>query len=706
MATEFDSGGGSKERRTDEEGELAAEEDRITALPEALQLHILGLLPFKSAVRTGALSTQWRALWTRRWPAPSSLDLRLAPHDSPQPLLDSLERRGRRRLDRFSISFHTGQLNDEDFGRCLDYAAACAVADLDVVHLSNSRSPTSPTPTPQLQVSSPFRLPPGGNPHLARLSVTGTCVDYFRHQEHPYPFLKAIHLHRATVSDATLLNLLAAARPLLRTLDIRYCKDLTWVNLAIAGPNLKNVAVVECESLTDFLITNPSSLRSFRYSGAYLAANLIPASSAIDDLYICFGGPACRPLRHRWVVYNKHNRPAVRGYWLHKLVNLSNLTVLTLCSSALRRVSAKARARSTAGNAASCKLQNLKEVQLLMFAMYNENLDDIMAFLMTCCTPRLERLFVQLPTRRDQYKPEEEPSESEVEASEDLSNGEESEEDQSEQDESEEGSEEYHANEDESDEDGSEEDHSQEDDSDEYHSQGDSEENHSVEDHSEEDHSQEGDLEENHSQEDESEEEGSEEDHSQEDEPEEDHSQEDHSEEYHSLSDSEEYHSEEDDSEEYHSQEGGSEENHSQEDESEKDRPKENGSEEQGFAEGQSKEDGSKRHLSNEGELVDETHNGCENLMLLKMTNFMGHHNEMQLVSFVLKKSACLNQLMLFTPESDHQGRPQQDHLNTSDFLQTQLLALEKASLNAQIILSEPDVDAIKPLHSETFVKV
>jgi hypothetical protein len=324
MATEFDS------------GERAAEEDRITALPEALQLHILGLLPFKSAVRTGALSTQWRTLWTRRWPAPSSLDLRLAPHDSPQQLLDSLERRGRRRLDRFSISFHTGQLNDEDFGRCLDYAAACAVADLDVVHLSNSRSPTSPTPALQLQVSSPFRLPPGGNPHLARLSLTGTYIDYFRHQEHPYPFLEAIHLHRATVSDATLLNLLAAARPLLRTLDIRYCKDLTWVNLAIAGPNLKNVAVVECESLTDFLITNPSSLRSFRYSGAYLAANLIPASSAIDDLYICFGGPACRRLRQRWVVYNKHNRPAVRGYWLHKLINLSNLTVLTLCSSALR----------------------------------------------------------------------------------------------------------------------------------------------------------------------------------------------------------------------------------------------------------------------------------------------------------------------------------------------------------------------------------
>ncbi|XP_047049482.1 uncharacterized protein LOC124654527 [Lolium rigidum] len=433
-----------------------------------------------------------------------------------------------------------------------------------------------------------------------------------------------------------------------------------------AGARLKNVTVAECKLLTDVFLGNLSSLRSFRYSGCYMAADEIPTSSAIDDLYICFGGPACRWLRSRCTIYDARGRLCkFRGCWLGTLISLSNLTVLTVCSSALRRVSAKARARSIAGNAASCKLQNLREVQLLMFAMYNENFNDIMAFLTTCCTLRLERLFVQLPTRSYQYKPYEEPSESEEELSEaetseeDLSKGEESEEDQSEQYESEED----HANGDESDEDGSEEDHSQED-----HS----EEDHSQEDDSEEDHPQEADSEEDHSQE----------------------------------GDSEENHSQEDDSEEDHSQEGDSEANHSQEDESEEDQPKENRSEEQGFAEGQSKEDGSKREFSDGGQPLDEPQNGCENLMLLKMTNFMGHHNEMRLVSFVLKKSACLNQLMLFTPESDYPGGPQKDHLNTSDFLQTKLLPLEKSSPNAQIILSEPDAAAIKPLHSETFVKV
>ena len=131
----------SKKRRAGEEGEVseaaamtAQEEDRISALPEDLRLRILALLPLKTAIRTGALSSPWRALWARRWPAPPSLDL-LLPLDDPDQLLESLERRGRRRLDRFALTVHWFPyphrfLGDKDVHRCLDYAAACGVEDL------------------------------------------------------------------------------------------------------------------------------------------------------------------------------------------------------------------------------------------------------------------------------------------------------------------------------------------------------------------------------------------------------------------------------------------------------------------------------------------------------------------------------------------------------------------------------------------------
>ncbi|CAM0951361.1 unnamed protein product [Alopecurus aequalis] len=410
MAPAFDSGGVSKRRRMDEEGEQVlgdtAAKDRISLLPEALRLHIVGLLPFKSAIRTGALSTSWRALWTHRWPAPSSIDLRLDTHVPPPPILESVERRCRRRLDRFSFSFRIGKekLQTDGIHRILGHAAACSAADLhvDCAHSAGAFV---------------FKLRlPRGDPHLTRLTIGGIRIGLskpFSARSHTFSVLEVIHLSGVTLSDYTLENLVAAS-PLLRTLELCYCNGFTFVSVAAAGAQLRSLTIAECTGVRDFSSTMEApSLLSFRYSGSYIPALTIAATCALADLYLCFGGPAGRPSNpvSEWFDWPTE----LPRNWLQGLTNLSNLTVLTLCSSALRRVSAKARARSLAKRAASCKLQNLRELQLLMFAMNNTSLDDIYVFIVACCTPLLERLFVELPTKNHYYRPESEPSESEDE---------------------------------------------------------------------------------------------------------------------------------------------------------------------------------------------------------------------------------------------------------------------------------------------------
>ncbi|KAL6610063.1 hypothetical protein ACP70R_040032 [Stipagrostis hirtigluma subsp. patula] len=81
--------------------------------------------------------------------------------------------------------------------------------------------------------------------------------------------------------------------------------------------------------------------------------------------------------------------------------DLSSLTVLTICSNALKIACSLLNDGENAELASLRNLHSLTELQLLMFGMKTDNLADIFFFLKKCQCANLERLFVQLSDRSD-----------------------------------------------------------------------------------------------------------------------------------------------------------------------------------------------------------------------------------------------------------------------------------------------------------------
>ncbi|KAF0936018.1 hypothetical protein E2562_038207 [Oryza meyeriana var. granulata] len=302
------------------------EEDRISELPDALRLQILSLLPLKSAIRTGALSSRWRGLWEQRWPDPSSLDVRLpsgggagsaatvaalrAEH------LATIDRRGRRRMDCLSLAIHAGQLAPPELKRFIEYAAACDVEEMRLrLDGGGGRGARGGTRRPgALAVHFPI-----GSKLLARLSVRGLHLTASANAM--VATLEVIHFHSVSLTDAALRRVVSAC-PRLRELELRYCRHLRRIDFTVGAANLRNLTVVDCSRATELRVPSAPRLRSFRFSGAFLCSNIFGSTvDCLEHLYLCSGGPETGLPRT--------NLPAA-------VPRLSNLTVLTLCSIALQ----------------------------------------------------------------------------------------------------------------------------------------------------------------------------------------------------------------------------------------------------------------------------------------------------------------------------------------------------------------------------------
>ncbi|XP_073008856.1 putative FBD-associated F-box protein At5g53635 isoform X1 [Typha latifolia] len=360
-------------------------EDRLSDLPDTLRLHILGFLPFKYAIRTGVLSSRWRGLWSYRWPQPSSLYLSSSSSSSDSSFAASVDRcfslRGCRRMDSLSLSFHRGQALSADLLRWLDYAAACAVADLHIdLHPPPSSSSVrrGPRRYGPVDVSSLVFGSVIDSPLIVRLTLRG-----FHLSASPISSLnmgsslQVLNLYDISITDAALRKIVFSC-PVLLSLDVRCCRDLR--HLAISSPRLTSLAIVDCPKASGLAVSSNSGLHSFRFSGVLLSSYCLNDTSKLKDVYLSSPAPGS--------ALPRSNLASVFG----ALSNVKEEDEIELPLCQYIAVSG-AKAIEDLSN-----FPSLTELELLMMMMTDSNLADIYGFFRLCRFPRLEKLFIELPT--------------------------------------------------------------------------------------------------------------------------------------------------------------------------------------------------------------------------------------------------------------------------------------------------------------------
>ncbi|WOL16024.1 hypothetical protein Cni_G24806 [Canna indica] len=373
-------------------------DDRLTALPDTIRLHILSLLPLKDAVRTGAISSRWRGLWLLRWPHPAHLQFSppaTALGDAADEFVAGVDRclgdRGRGlRIDSLAVALPPGRRYDADIKRWLEYAGSCGVEDLRLAVSPSSHATTSARPGRRVArrydraaVSSAFFYSICECSNLAHLTLSGLHLSGPSTNIKRFSSLEVLSLHATPITDAALRRIVAAC-PYLRSLDLCLCRKLRRIVITATSSRLTSLTIVDCVRAGDVTVSAPG-LRRFRFSGNYLASYSFDNPNRLEDVCIISGILASSLPRSNWV---------------KTLSGLFNVKILTLCNLSLQYIVVEgAKAIGEFRN-----FRKLRELQLVMGMMTDDNLMDIYSFFKLCECPRLEKLFIELPTNmRDPF---------------------------------------------------------------------------------------------------------------------------------------------------------------------------------------------------------------------------------------------------------------------------------------------------------------
>ncbi|KAH0470047.1 hypothetical protein IEQ34_001605 [Dendrobium chrysotoxum] len=381
--------------RQEEKETMGRGEDRISCLPESVLQSILTMMPLKSAIRTDVLSKKWRNLWKYSLSTATELDFgqdlvnNLSAIEFVETVNRYLSLHVCKKLERFHVFFSPFDLFASDIQRWISYAIGKGVRYLDIDLSQGFKYKKFGEFT---HGRSPFELPSSLFDCDSLIDLSLCCCNFNTplNLSH-FGGLQSLSLSHSNISEEMLQSFLTVCS-LLESLSLRSCQQLGAISIMVPNLKLKRLIIRDCRSV-DLLVINAPKLQSFHYFGRLCIQTQFLNISSLKDASICSNIRYWRNmslLSDILYVLNRRN--------VSILSDLLHVQILTLCSGALMHLN------EFEGNLdidLPLKYQNLRELQLLMNSMTNEDLTCFYKFFYLCSFPFVEKLCIQLPKHID-----------------------------------------------------------------------------------------------------------------------------------------------------------------------------------------------------------------------------------------------------------------------------------------------------------------
>ncbi|XP_017700712.1 putative FBD-associated F-box protein At1g61330 [Phoenix dactylifera] len=353
--------------------------DRISQLPDILRLHILSLLPRRYAIRTGVLSNQWKDLWKHRFPGSISLDFSekcsggLEPDDLAAHVRSIFLKYHCWRIDSFHLSLFVFDHLQESVTSWIKHVVSRDVEDINLdFHPGQFLRPAD-----LLLISENrftlfehyFQDTNGCGPVIAVMRLRW-CELHPDFSFQSFRSLEVLNLFQVDVTDSIVERLVSNC-PLLECLELRECNLLVYIEVSHPNSRIRRLAIIDCLNVEEIKIS-ASNLQVFHSHGKFPTKYLFESTPSLNDVIMT----SC---------IEEHLRKA------EMVMGDNHVEVLTLCSRALQHIFG-----STNSNFGA--FGNLRELQLVMMQMTNENVMDIFHFFREFNFPVLEKIFIEFPT--------------------------------------------------------------------------------------------------------------------------------------------------------------------------------------------------------------------------------------------------------------------------------------------------------------------